>query len=166
LASFLLADEWARVQTLQDYWDLKRNPQDYSDPLHYLWKSTLIMWNNFHRFKPTRKGARTKFLHEVKELLAEIDREQPDVRTIIKESLDVLVTLIGVLLAFDVDFALFTREVPDIAAKNMAKTPKTHTYNEATDTIERIGREVSEDDEWDELDYYDPTFGTAGDLYD
>lgn len=116
-------------------------------PIKTLWDATA----KFHdTFRPddrplTSQGAMRKLKEEVDELdLALVAHRwghvDTDLSRAIEESIDVLVTLIGVWISIDVTWEEVEQGIRHVMAKNAQKTHETHEYRADTDTIERIGR--------------------------
>jgi hypothetical protein len=98
----------------------------------------------------TTKGAIKKLKEEVAELedalsLAAVDGISDNMRSVVyqnavEESVDALVTLIGVWISLGLSWTYLLRVVYRVITKNARKTKATHEYRPDTDTIERIGR--------------------------
>lgn len=114
--------------------------------LKTLWESTA----QFHRIfrgdthPITSNGAMKKLKEEVQELedaIEDFHAGRDTRRAVIDESLDVLVTLVGVWISMRINWAMVSRGAYRVIAKNAKKTKATHEYRPDTDTIERIGRQ-------------------------
>jgi len=99
------------------------------DALRDLSRSTLAFYERFG-VQPTLDGATNVFKEEVAEFI-EAAYDGTDKNHIAEEAADVIVTVIGLCKAVDVDTEKLIAQIYAVIAKNDAKTHDTHVYSDS-----------------------------------
>lgn len=96
-----------------------------NDLLKALWDSSSGLYNRFDVYPPDLDAQYRVFHEEIAEFTTELYRGSHED----KEAVDVLVTMLGCLMAVDVTYEDFAAAIQIVIDKNNSKTHQTHKIN-------------------------------------
>lgn len=102
-------------------------PKIVHDELRAVWISTQDLHKRFFSDKPPTFQARYRvFMEEVAEFTLDLTNTGENEPFVVHEAADVLVTLIGLLQGYGIEFGEFCEAIESVVDKNDAKTLETH----------------------------------------
>jgi NTP pyrophosphatase (non-canonical NTP hydrolase) len=105
--------------------------------INKLWQSTKDFHGKWDFKALTAKGVKRAFLEEVDEVIEELEKEVLDLDALCEEMVDVLVTLLGICIYYNISLFRFSGFIDKVCNKNDAKNHETHYLDKKTSKITR-----------------------------